>query len=107
MALSAIFYGGIMMAQEWKQVQADPALPVKPGFDTNRAIFWAQPNFTPLRDPEWIPLRDALQSGQLEEDVPVLTIRVAGKILTFVTSQMSYHHVAQGDINGEPWMVTF
>jgi hypothetical protein len=24
-----------------------------------------------------------------------------------ISSQMAYHHVAQGDMNGEPWMVTF
>ena len=100
-------FGGNLMAQQWTQVEADPNLPVRPGFDTERAIFWAKPNFTPLRDPEWIPLEKALKSGKVEEDIPVLTIRVAGKVLTFVTSQMSYHHVAQGEMAGEPWMVTF
>jgi hypothetical protein len=27
--------------------------------------------------------------------------------LALVTDQMAYHHVAQGEIAGEPWMVSF
>jgi hypothetical protein len=27
--------------------------------------------------------------------------------LAFLTDQMAYHHVAQGEMNGEPWMVSF
>ena len=30
-----------------------------------------------------------------------------GSTLTFLTMQMSYHHIAQGDLAGEPWMVSF
>jgi len=105
--ISLFLIGQTGVAQEWTQVEADPAQPVKPGFDTDRAIFWAKPNFTPLRDPTWIPLKDALKKGQVEEDIPVLTLTAGGEVLTLVTSQMSYHHVAQGEMNGEPWMVTF
>ena len=28
-------------------LEPDPDMPVKAGFDTGRAIFWAQPNFVP------------------------------------------------------------
>jgi hypothetical protein len=28
-------------------------------------------------------------------------------LLAFLTDQMVYHHVAQGETNGEPWMVSF
>ena len=31
----------------------------------------------------------------------------SGKTLVLVSSQMTYHHVAQGEMEGEPWMVTF
>jgi hypothetical protein len=27
--------------------------------------------------------------------------------VALVTDQMAYHHVAQGEIAGEPWMVSF
>lgn len=95
------------VAQMWSRVEADPNVPVKAGFDTKRAIFWAEPNFVPLRDPTWIPLKKALKSGDVNEDVPVLTLKVGGQVLVLITSQMSYHHIAQGEIAGEPWMVTF
>ena len=37
----------------------------------------------------------------------VVTFDVGGKTLVLVSSQMAYHHVAQGEMEGEPWMVTF
>jgi hypothetical protein len=37
----------------------------------------------------------------------VVTFDVQGNTLVLVSSQMSYHHVAQGEMEGEPWMVTF
>ena len=88
-------------------LQPDPDMPVKDGFDTGRAIFWERPNFTPLRDPEWESLRAARRAGRIADDTPVLTFVAGGETLVLVSSQMSYHHVAQGDIEGEPWMVTF
>jgi len=48
-----------LAAQFDQRLQADPDTPRKDGFDTDRAIFWAQPNFIPLRDPEWKSLRAA------------------------------------------------
>ena len=30
-----------------------------------------------------------------------------GQHLALSTMQMSYHHVAQGELAGEPWMVSF
>ena len=77
------------------------------GFDTDRAIFWETPNFVPLHDPEWQPLRSVMRSGGLTEETPVLAFEAGGRMLVLVSSQMSYHHVAQGEMEGEPWMVTF
>ena len=76
-------------------------------FDTDRAIFWARPNFTPLRDPDWRPLRGVRRAGDLTDETTVVTFDVQGKTLVLVSSQMAYHHVAQGEMEGEPWMVTF
>ncbi len=88
-------------------LEPDPDMPVKAGFDTGRAIFWAQPNFVPLRDPDWQPLRDALRSRAIAGNTPVVSFEAGGATMVLVSSQMAYHHVAQGDMNGEPWMVTF
>ena len=44
-------FGAPLAAQFSALVPADPNMPVKDGFDTGRAIFWAEPNFTPLTRP--------------------------------------------------------
>lgn len=94
-------------AQRFTQVAPPPGQPVAEGFDTERALFWAEPNFVPLRDPEWTSLANARRSRQVADDTPVLVFEVGGETLVLVSSQMSYHHVAQGETAGEPWMVTF
>lgn len=94
-------------AQLADTVEPDPDMPVKEGFDTDRALLFEHANFMPLRDPEWQSLAGVMRSGDLAESTPVLVLGVGGKTLVLVSSQMSYHHVAQGEMEGEPWMVTF
>lgn len=98
---------GPVHAQRFTQVAPPPGQPMAEGFDTARALFWAEPNFVPLRNPEWKPLRTALRAREVADDTPVLLFEAGGSTLTLVSSQMSYHHVAQGEMAGEPWMVTF
>ena len=109
MAIAVVFtsFEAPLAAQFADRLDADPAMPVKDGFDTDRAILWARPNFTPLRDPEWQSLRAARRAGDVGDGTTVVTFEVRGKMLTLVSRQMAYHHVAQGDMDGEPWMVTF
>jgi hypothetical protein len=109
MAVALLFasFASPLAAQFDQRLQADPDMPRKDGFDTDRAIFWGQPNFIPLRDPEWKSLRSARRAGEVTDETTVVSFAIAGKTLTLVSSQMSYHHVAQGTMEGEPWMVTF
>ncbi len=109
MAITVLFasFGAPLGAQFTDLLKVDPDLPVKDGFDTDRAIFWARPNFIPLRDPDWQLLRGARRAGKVSDATTVVTFDVRGKTLVLVSSQMSYHHVAQGEMDGEPWMVTF
>lgn len=97
----------VIQAQRPAMLEADPDMPRKDGFDTGRAIFWESRNFDPLRNPEWVSLADARKDGHVADDTPMLVFQAGGVTLALVTSQMSYHHVAQGDMMGEPWMVTF
>ena len=94
-------------AQRFVQVPAPPDQPAAEGFNPERALFFQQSNFDPLRNPEWMSLEDARRAGHVEDDQPVLVFEAGGETLVLVTSQMSYHHVAQGEMAGEPWMVTF
>ena len=107
MLTAAALSPGMGRAQAFQAVHADPNMPTKEGFDTGRAIFWRASNFVPLRNPEWRSLRAALRAGDVSDDTPVLMFEAGGSTLVLVSSQISYHHVAQGDMNGEPWMVTF
>lgn len=93
-------------AQRFVAVPPPPNQPMADGFDPERALFFAAPNFIPLRNPEWHPLTDVV-GREIEEDTPVLVFEAGGETMVLVSSQMSYHHVAQGEMAGEPWMVTF
>jgi len=94
-------------AQRFTEVPAEPGQPVREGFDTDRAIFWVEPNFIPLRNPEWKSLQSVRRARDVSDDTPILVFEAGGRTLSLVSSQMAFHHVAQGEMAGEPWMVTF
>ena len=52
-------------------------------------------------------VQEALASGDVREDTPVLVMEGATGVLALLTRQMCYHHLAQGEMAGEPWMVSF
>lgn len=45
--------------------------------------------------------------GYLQAQTRVLIMEHSKGRLALVTDQMAYHHTAQGEIEGEPWMVSF
>ena len=76
-------------------------------FDITRARLGAGSRFEPFRVSETQSLSDALAAGIVEFDTRLLVMEHAAGRLALLTDQMAYHHVAQGDIAGEPWMVSF
>ena len=76
-------------------------------FDINIARMGVGSRFEPFRVSESEPLRDAMSAGKLQGDTRVLVMDHPAGVLAFLTDQMAYHHVAQGEIDGEPWMVSF
>ena len=48
-------------------------------------------------------LRDAGLSG----DKPVMVVERSGESLAFLIHQLTYHHLAQGELAGHPYMVSF
>jgi hypothetical protein len=76
-------------------------------FDPGRAILNEKPWFDPFRPESLEPLNDALGDGRLTEEAALMVLERNGQHLALSTLQMSYHHVAQGDLAGEPWMVSF
>lgn len=78
-----------------------------PGFDPGRAMLNDTPFFDAFKVRTLEPLAAALRANKVEKETPVLALVRGGRHLALLTMQMSYHHVAQGEMAGEPWMVSF
>ena len=76
-------------------------------FDESRAYIGESPMFDAFYPEQYESLADARRSGRVNDDTAVLVLRRGDATLTLLTMQMSYHHIAQGDVAGEPWMVSF
>ncbi len=77
------------------------------GFEPGRAILDDAWGFDPFPVATTEPLKDALEAGKVGEETPVLLLARGNTRLALLTEQMSYHHIAQGELEGEPWMVSF
>ena len=49
----------------------------------------------------------SLVSLNLPPDLELITVKRGGVTRALVAREMAYHHVAQGQLNGEPYMVSF
>ena len=78
-----------------------------PDFDISRWRDLGIGTFEPHRVTDAHRLHDVLEAGTVQEDTAVLVTQTAGGALAFVTDQMSFHHLAQGETEGEPWLVSF
>ena len=76
-------------------------------FDASRAWLSDKDQFEPFYVKVTRPLREALASGNVREDTPILVMERDAGVLALLTQQMSYHHLAQGEMAGEPWLVSF
>ena len=76
-------------------------------FDETRALMNDEPMFDAFYPSEYESLASARKSGRINDDTALLVLRRGETTLTLLTMQMSYHHIAQGDLAGEPWMVSF
>ena len=76
-------------------------------FDIDIARVGVGGRFEPFRVTETEPLLDAISANKLQGDTRVLVMDHPAGLLAFLADQMVYHHVAQGETNGEPWMVSF
>ena len=85
----------------------DGAMRHAEGFDASRAMLSDAPMFDPYYVSDVEPLREALRDRVVGDDTPLLVVQRGGQTLALLTYQMAYHHVAQGELAGEPWMVAF
>ena len=73
--------------------------------DRSRAKIKDRFVFQPFRPTtEGTPLREL---STLRDDEELLVFERGGQARALLLRQMSYHHVAQGELAGEPYLVTF
>jgi len=77
------------------------------GFEPGRAILDDAWGFDPFPVTKMEPLKAALEDGRVAEETGVLLLERGGTRLALLTEQMAFHHIAQGELEGEPWMVSF
>ncbi|NIS67977.1 MAG: hypothetical protein GTO12_03200 [Proteobacteria bacterium] len=75
--------------------------------DIDRALLRDQDLFPPFEVKDTVPLSMALTQGDVGKDTPIVLLETETRWISLLTYQMTYHHVAQGEIPGHPWMVTF
>ena len=76
-------------------------------FDIDVARIGVGGRFQPFVVENLEPLADALKAGRVQNDTRLLVSQHPAGRVALLTDQMTYHHVAQGSIAGEPWMVSF
>jgi len=76
-------------------------------FDAARATLLDKPLFLPFYPTRTESLSAAMKQGKIAAETEVLVTEIGESALALDNAQMSYHHVAQGALNGEPWLVTF
>lgn len=76
-------------------------------FDLDRAWIAEPGMIDPFLVDQVKPLAAALDAREIEKSTWLLVVQHPAGRLALVTDQLSYHHVAQGSIRGEPWMVSF
>jgi len=76
-------------------------------FDESRAYIGEEPMFDAFYPDAYESLAEVRRGGRVEDDTGLLVLRRGDSTLTLLTFQMAYHHIAQGEMAGEPWMVSF
>ena len=73
-------------------------------FNLSLARLHGKARFAPFA----VPNRgEALADAQLHPDEALLLMERNGLVKTFLLKQMTYHHIAQGEANGEPYLISF
>ena len=76
-------------------------------FDVSRAHLVDEPQFKPFFVKQTRPLSETMAAGRVSSDDMLLVLEREAGVIAFDMIQMAYHHTAQGELAGEPWLVTF
>jgi hypothetical protein len=76
-------------------------------FDAGRALLLHTDMFPQFYVQTTRLLCHVLASGDVRQDAPVLVVERDAATMVLLRRQLTYHHVAQGEMAGEPWMISF
>jgi hypothetical protein len=76
-------------------------------FDVSRAVLQEMAFYPPAHMTTLSSLEQCLEKGLLKPEESLLVLEVNDMPLALVTVQLVYHHVAQGMIGEQPWLVSF
>lgn len=78
-----------------------------PAFDPDRAIIFDHAWFPTLQVTTTRPLTEALAAGQVDAAARVLVMTLPSATLVFDLVHIVYHHLAEGEHDGQPWVASF
>ncbi|MDP6173534.1 MAG: DUF3179 domain-containing (seleno)protein [Rhodospirillales bacterium] len=73
-------------------------------FDPSRAMLKDPDMFQRFKVPDG---GEPLAGAGLAPDTDLITIELGGEVRAFTVRQMAYYHLAQGRLDGEPYLVSF
>lgn len=76
-------------------------------FEASRAKLSDKDLFKRFLVKEHDSLKELVFKGKLDIKEELLVIERNGERLAFSVKQMAYHHVAQGNLAGQPYLVNF
>lgn len=76
-------------------------------FDPSRAKLSKKDTFPRFRVKNSEPLEKLVQEKKIKSTDEILVLERNGYYLAFSIYQMAYHHVAQGELAGNPYLVAF
>lgn len=77
--------------------------------DLRKAILGKKDWFPPLYNLRPVRLADLLARKErfVDPDAQLLVVERPNGSVALLGPQMAYHHIAQGEFEGEPWMASF
>lgn len=76
-------------------------------FDIQRAILRDEDSYEPFRVSSTERLDDVVAKWRVQRKSPLLVMTTKQGTLVLLTHQMCYHHIAQGELAREPWLISF
>lgn len=76
-------------------------------FDESKAMLKKKSLFKPFNVKSFVDVKELLKAKKIDENDGILIFKVKAKYYGFKTIQMHYHHIAQGKIENEPFMISF